>query len=47
VQWHNDDRHEHFALFSKSGFTDEMKEIAKKEGVMLFDLEAIEEALNV
>ena len=46
VQWHNNERHEHFALFSKSGFTEEMKEIAKKEGVMLFDLEAIEKALN-
>jgi hypothetical protein len=46
VQWHNNERHEHFALFSKSGFTEEMKEIAKNEGVMLFDLEAIEEALN-
>ena len=47
VQWHNDDRHEHFALFSKSGFTEEMKEIAKKEHVLLFDLEAIEKALSV
>ena len=47
VQWHNNERHEHFAIFAKSGFTEEMKEIAKKEGVMLFDLEAIEKALNV
>ncbi|MFP3289395.1 MAG: ATP-binding protein [Candidatus Micrarchaeota archaeon] len=46
VQWHNNDRHEHFALFSKSGFTEEMKEIAKREHVFLFDLEAIEKALS-
>jgi hypothetical protein len=46
VQWHNDSRKEHFALFSKSGFTDGMKELAKKEGAMLFDLEAIEKELR-
>ncbi len=46
VQWHNDDRHEHYALFSKSGFTEEMRGIAEKEHVLLFDLEAIEEALQ-
>ncbi len=45
VQWHNDDRYEHYALFSKSGFTDEMKSIAEKEHVMLFNLEAIEKIL--
>jgi hypothetical protein len=47
VQWHNNERHEHFALFAKSGFTEEMKEIAEKEHVLLFDLEAIEKALSV
>jgi Archaea bacterial proteins of unknown function. len=31
VQWHNNERHEHFALFAKSGFTEEMKEIAKRK----------------
>jgi AAA+ ATPase superfamily predicted ATPase len=46
VQWHNDSRHEHFALFSKSGFTDEMRGIAEKEHVLLFDLEEIEKALK-
>ncbi|MGC9001120.1 ATP-binding protein, partial [Caldisericum sp.] len=46
VQWHNNERHEHYALFSKSGFTEEMKRIAEKERVLLFDLEAIEKALN-
>ena len=47
VQWYNNDRHKHFALFSKSGFTKDMKEIAKSEGVMLFDLDAIEKVLSV
>ncbi|MCL4373600.1 MAG: ATP-binding protein [Candidatus Marsarchaeota archaeon] len=46
VQWHNDDRHEHFALFSKSGFTDEMAKIAEKEHVLLFDLAKIEKVLQ-
>jgi len=45
VQWHNEDRHEHYALFSKSGFTEEMRGIAEKDPVTLFDLEAIEKAL--
>jgi len=46
VQWHNNDRHEHFALFSKSGFTEEMEKLAKEEHVLLFGLEAIEKALE-
>jgi hypothetical protein len=46
VQWHNEERKEHYALFSKSGFTDEMKEMGKKDNVLLFDLEAIEKALK-
>ena len=46
VQWHNADRNEHFALFSRSGFTKAMREQAKKDGAMLFDLEAIEKALK-
>lgn len=36
VEWGKDNRVEHFSLFSKSGFTDEMKKIAKKEKVLLF-----------
>ena len=40
VQWRND-RKERYALFSKSGFTDEMRKIANAEKVMLFDLDAI------
>lgn len=46
VQWHNEDRKEHFALFSKAGFTEEMEELAKKEHVLLFDLKAIEKTLK-
>ena len=45
VNWHNDNRKEHFALFSKSGFDHNMKELSKKEGVLLFDPETIEQAL--
>jgi AAA+ ATPase superfamily predicted ATPase len=36
VEWGKDNRVEYFSLFSKSGFTDEMKKIAKKENVLLF-----------
>jgi hypothetical protein len=32
VQWRNDDRKEFFILFSKNGFTSDMKKLAKKEG---------------
>jgi hypothetical protein len=46
VQWHNADRNEHFALFGRSGFTKALIEQAKKEGAMLFDLEAIEKGLK-
>lgn len=46
VQWHNTDRNEHFALFSRSGFTENMKELARKESVMLFDLKALEVAFK-
>ena len=46
VKWHNEERKEHFALFSKTGFSEEMEKLAKKEHVMLFDLKAIENALK-
>ncbi|MGB9693906.1 MAG: DUF234 domain-containing protein, partial [Fervidobacterium sp.] len=36
VQWGKEGRKEYYCLFSKSGFTDEMKRIAKRENVMLF-----------
>jgi hypothetical protein len=46
VQWRNDKRNEHFALFSRSGFTADMRSVAKAGNVMLFDLDAIERALR-
>ncbi|BAL80392.1 ATP-binding protein [Caldisericum exile] len=36
VEWKKEGRKEYYCLFSKSGFTDEMKKIAKKGNVMLF-----------
>jgi AAA+ ATPase superfamily predicted ATPase len=38
VEWHLDKRKEYFALFSKAGFTPELK----KENIILFDLKEIE-----
>jgi uncharacterized protein len=35
VQWEFGKRKESFILFSKSGFTDDMIKLAKKEGVYL------------
>lgn len=35
VDWNKEDRKERFALFSKSGFTKDMKELAKNENVTL------------
>ena len=46
VQWSDESRKESYALFSKSGFTDKMKELAGKERVMLFDLEKIEKIIK-
>jgi hypothetical protein len=36
VEWGKPTRKEHFALFSRSGFTEKMKEVAKEESVFLF-----------
>ena len=36
VEWEKGQRKEHFALFSRSGFTDKLKREAKKQGVFLF-----------
>ncbi len=44
MQWHGKLKKISYVLFSKAGFTEGMKERAKKEDVMLFDLAAIEEA---
>jgi len=35
VEWSGEKRKEHFMLFSRSGFTDAVKDRAKKEGVLL------------
>lgn len=35
VEWYREKRKEHFMLFSRSGFTDALKDRAKKEGVLL------------
>ena len=37
VDWHNDERKEHFVLFSKAGFTEDMKKRAKKEKMILVE----------
>lgn len=36
VDWHREERVERFCLFSKSGFTKAMRDLARKEGVSLF-----------
>ena len=36
VKWGKENRKEYFALFSKSGFTHQMKKIAKEENILLF-----------
>ncbi len=46
VEWHSGIRKEHYALFSRSGFTEDLKRLAEREGVQLFDLIAIEKALR-
>jgi hypothetical protein len=38
VDWNNDIRKEHFAVFSKSGFTKSCLDHCKKEGIKTFDL---------
>lgn len=37
VDWHVGDRREHYVLFSKSGFTENMIKVAKEEGVLLIE----------
>jgi AAA+ ATPase superfamily predicted ATPase len=37
VEWHSEKRNEYFCLLSKSGFTDDMKELAIKEHVLLIE----------
>jgi len=35
VEWRNENRHDKFILFSRSGFTDEMQKLASADGVIL------------
>jgi uncharacterized protein len=43
VDWHNGERTERFCLFSRSGFTKEMRELARKEKVALFQRDQLVE----
>jgi len=43
VDWHNCERTERFCLFSKSGYTKDMREIARKERVILFQRDQLVE----
>ncbi len=46
VAWNNGRRREHFAIFSKAGFTEGLRKAAEKDGVALFDIAALEKALG-
>ena len=46
VMWNNDSRNEYYLLFSKSGFTDKIRNSAKSDHVLLFDLNKIEELIK-
>lgn len=46
VDWRLNERHEHFAVISKSGFTQRAMEFAKANRIMLFDLGDFEERLR-
>jgi len=46
ISWNNDRRKEYFVLFSKSGFTDNMKDIAKVNNIILFDLKKMQEIIE-
>ncbi len=41
VEWGKKNRKEYYALFSRKGFTEEVKMIAEKEGVFLIGVEEI------
>jgi len=43
VDWHNGERTERFCLFSRSGFTKDMRELARKEQVILFQRDQLVE----
>lgn len=45
-RWRNDDRKEQFALFSRGGFTERLKEISRERSdLILFDLEEMEKTV--
>ncbi len=46
VEWGIGGRTEHFALFSRSGFTKELRSLSGKENLLLFDLKAIKKMLQ-
>jgi len=43
VDWHNGERTERFCLFSRSGFTKNMRELARKERIILFQRDQLVE----
>lgn len=43
VDWHNGERTERFCLFSRSGFTKDMRELARKERIILFQRDQLVE----
>ena len=43
VKWFNEGRNEHYAVISKSGFSEEAVEFAREHNVMLFDLGDMDE----
>ena len=47
VKWHNEDRKEYYLVASKSGFTPELREIMKSEGVIGWDIQDIARMANL
>ncbi len=47
IPWNNAERKECFILFSKSGFTDNLKETAKTNNIILFDLNKMREIIDI
>jgi len=41
VEWGRRSRKEYYCLFSRSAFTPDMRRVAKKEGVFLFNLDGL------
>ena len=47
VKWHNGERKEYYLVASKSGFTPELMEIMKSEGVIGWDMQDIARMANL